>query len=184
MIRHNPFSAARFAPGVLPWVGDGDLERYLDVVCVRGARYQVVGPHGSGKSTLLTHLERGARQRGWNVLRFRASAERRWVVPPRDTLILADEAQCLGAVGRAILRAGATALVMSTHGDLGVPTLCERRMDVATLSRLVATLAPEHVAGSDALAALLARHDGNAREVFFSLYDEVERARPRALDRT
>lgn len=175
MSRANPFSASRFAPGALPWIGDGDLDRYLGAICVRGARFQIVGPHGSGKSTLLAHLERGARARGWDVLRFRASGG--FVFPPRGALVLADEAEVLGAIGRRILRASATALVMTGHRDLGVPTLCERRMDVPTLGSLVSLLDPHRAYATDSLAALLARHDGNAREVFFSLYDDVERAR-------
>src|SRR5690606_33990422 len=67
----NPFCAARFAPGVLLWIGE--LTPLVDRVCVRGARLQVKGPHGSGKSTLLVHLGRAARLRGWDVCAFRGS---------------------------------------------------------------------------------------------------------------
>ncbi len=171
----NPFSAARFAPGTLPWIGDSELDRFLDMVCVRGARYQIVGPQGSGKTTLLTHLERGAERRGFPVMRFRGS--RGFVLPPRGALVLADEAEELGAIGRGVLRACATALVMTAHRDLGMPTLTERRMDVTTLTKLVTLLDPSAAPEEGALATLLAQHQGNTREVFFSLYDDVERAR-------
>jgi hypothetical protein len=174
MTQANPFCAARFAPGVLPWIGEGEVERYLDAVCVPGARHQVIGAHGSGKSTLLVHLERGARVRGWPVVRFRGSTG--CALPRRGALILADEAEELGALGRAFLRTFATSLVMTGHRDLGLPLLSERAVDVATLAALVERLAgraPPH----DALAASLERHRGNVRDVFFELYDAFELAR-------
>lgn len=168
----NPFATARFAPGVLPWIGGGDIERHLDRVCVRGARFQILGAHGSGKSTLLVHLERGATLRGWDVVRFRGS--RGIVVPPYGSLVLADEAEEIGALGLLFLRAASTSLVVTAHRDLGLPTLCERNVDVGTLRALIAVLDPTNVPPEVVLADLLARHRGNVRDVFFDLYDAVE----------
>lgn len=168
----NPFSAKRFAPGVLPWIGEGEIERLLDAACTPGARLQILGPHGSGKSTLLVHLERAARARGVRTVRFRGS--RGLVLPRPGTLVLADEAEEMGRPQWTWLRLFATSLVVTAHRDLGFVTLVERRVDVATLRAIVALLAPEHRPGDDDLRALLARHDENVREVLFELYDRFE----------
>lgn len=182
----NPFSAARFAPGVVPWLSDRPrhLELLADRALAPGARHQVVGVHGSGKSTLLAHLERMARLRGRAAVRFRGSRG----LPLGQVLgraggpalvVLVDEAQELGAPRFALLAAAARllggSLVASTHADLGLPTLIHARVDAALAARVVGHLAPELPSPAD-LEGRLRRHSGNLREVLFELYDEAERA--------
>ncbi|MBI3201389.1 MAG: hypothetical protein HYZ29_07580 [Myxococcales bacterium] len=171
----NPFCAARFAPGALPWIGD-DLDALAGRALVPGARHQIVGSHGSGKSTLLVELERRARRQGWSVLRVRGS---RGLGPrSRADLLLVDEYEELSVWGRLRVRRWAGAVVVSAHRDVGLPTLCQRQASVALAEAIVARLA----AGTDVvppsageLGALLGRHAGNVREVLFELYDQVER---------
>lgn len=181
----NPFAAARFAPGVLPWLSDepDHLETLAARAFARGARHQVLGPHGSGKSTLLAHLEALARRRGVPCVRFRGShglplgALVRLARSPAS-IVLVDEAEELGAARFASVTAatGLTSipLVASTHRDLGLPTLHHARVDAALASRIVHHLAPGEAPPD--LADRLARHGGNVREVLFELYDDAERA--------
>jgi hypothetical protein len=175
--RDNPFAAARFAPGQLPWIGE--IEPLVERACTSSARLQVLGPHGSGKSTLLVHLERRARSRGWSTYAFRGSRgfdALHLAVLPRPLVVFADEFEELGAVRAALLRAccalrGAS-LVVTAHRDLGMETLCERSVDAATAlvlcHRLLAGAEPPTASELD---GLLRKHDGNVREVFFDLYD-------------
>jgi hypothetical protein len=57
-----------------------------------------------------------------------------------------------------------------------LPTLTETRIDVSVLRSLVLGLAPDQCPDAETLTAMLARHRGNAREVFFELYDAAETA--------
>jgi energy-coupling factor transporter ATP-binding protein EcfA2 len=194
-LARNPFAAARFAPGAVPWVGDdaAEVARLFDRAARPGARHQVLGPHGSGKSTLLAHLAAHGRRAGARVLAFRGSAGvpsaalARLGAAHGTRVVLVDEVEELGAATRALLvpfaRVARIALVASTHRDLGWPTLCERRVDAALCARVVEHL----VAGSGEplrteadIAPRLARHAGNVREVLFELYDEAEARARRA----
>lgn len=182
--RKNPYAAARFAPGALPWIGE--LDSLVDRATTPDARLQILGPNGSGKSTLLVHLERGLSRRGWNVCSFRGSRGFDWaslVSLHRDgpSAILVDEVEELGSVRLALLRACSSlrgaSLVVTAHRDIGFETLCERAVDAETVhelcSRLLDGVEPPPPA---AIGQLLARHRGNVREVFFELYDDVARS--------
>ncbi len=193
-LTHNPFSAARFAPGVVPWFGEApdDLARMVERATRSGACHQLVGAHGTGKSTLLAHLDLEARRRGASVVRFRgsrglpvarlAALARR----PGARLVLCDELEELGttiafAALSLFARSVRAGLVVSAHRDLGVPTLARRRVDAATARWVIDHLTGSRFPERDAsLEARLARHAGNLREVLFELYDEAE-ARPAAF---
>lgn len=176
--RENPFSAARFAPGKLPWVGE--IESLALRVCVPNARLQVLGPHGSGKSTLLVHLARLVERRGFRTLAFRGSRglDARLLSAPGPLVVFADEAEELGAVRFLALRVLCSlrraALVVTAHRDLRLETLCERAVDVSTMTTLVrGLLGGAEPPAREEIDALLVRHHGNVREVFFELYDTI-----------
>jgi len=162
----------------LPWFGN--LDELFTRVCIPGARYQVLGPHGSGKSSLLVHLVDLARRRGMTVQLSRGSAGS----PPfsRAALVLVDEVEELGAlrfgVLSAVTRVTRASLVVSTHADLGLPTLITCRVDVVTAKRVVARLLSGRtelpMPADEELADALARHGHNLREVLFELYDRAE----------
>lgn len=179
----NPFAAARFAPGVVPWLAlpGADLDALADRALAPGARHQLVGPHGSGKSTLLVHLERQARRREVSCVRFRGSHGVPWrdvtrLARERRGVLLLDEAEELAsfAVVALLARLLGLALVASTHRELGLPTLLRTHVDAALASRVLGHVAPDVTAPAD-LAERLARNAGNLRDVFFELYDEAER---------
>lgn len=179
--RENPFAAARFAPGKLPWIGE--IDSLVDRACIRNARLQVLGPHGSGKSTLLFHLAERAGMRGWTAHSFRGSRGFDPLVllsKRRPLIVFGDEIEELDLASFALLRACCVlrraSLVVTAHRDLGWETLCERSVDAAVVHalcrRLVHGTEPPPPAEID---ALLVRHRGNVREVFFDLYDACAR---------
>ena len=181
----NPFDASRFAPGAIPWIETeaGEMEHWLARAIAPGARHQILGAHGSGKSTLLVHLARRARAKGVRVVAFRGAQPTSLATllaraPRAGGLVLVDEVAEMSKVRFACVRALATAtghgLVVSTHRDRGFATLTHRRVDDALATEIVGWLARD--GGRDAfapppLAPLLAAHDGNLREVCFTLYD-------------
>lgn len=181
---HNPFAAARFAPGALPWLGD-DVDGMLARVCVSGSRHQILGPRGSGKSTLLCELERRARRAGWRVARVRGSrglagleGGELWLVDEYEELSR-WERWCVAQRPRLPASGGRAALVVTAHRDAGFPTLCERAVSAEVARGVVERLLAgqgDFAAPSEAdLALALWRHSGNLREVLFELYDQVER---------
>jgi RecA/RadA recombinase len=143
-------------PGAVPWLGD--LEFYHSRWHELGRRAQIVGPHGSGKSTLLAHLVARAQ---------------------RDGIVVAalDDATVRSPLRVLYARARHRQLLVTAHHDLGLPTLCHLRVDLANTRAVVAHLLREYpaYAPSDAaLTALLVTHAGNLREVLFALYDRYE----------
>ena len=172
---HNPFCAARLAPGVLGWLGD-DLGALARRALEPGARHQIIGPHGSGKSTLLIELERHATRAGWSVKRVRGS---RGLGPDaKADLWLVDEFQELSVWDRWRLRRWPSTLVVTAHRDVGLPTLCERAVTLELAVAVVQRLGDGHGFSRPSpaeLGVLLGRHSGNLREVLFELYDQVER---------
>lgn len=186
----NPFSAARFKPGVIPWLGEGEaaLERLFARAIAPRAVHQVRGAHGSGKTTLLTHLEAHARREGVRALRFRggrgAPLAQIWALfrappAPAPRLLLVDEREELSALSffavKALAAMFGASIVMSVHRDFGVPTLHACHVDAATAAQIVARLAgplasPSHAEIEERLVA----HDRNLRNVLFELYDRAE----------
>lgn len=187
---HNPFAAARFAPGALPWLGD-DVDGMLARICVPGSHHQILGPRGSGKSTLLCELERRARRAGWRVARVRGSrglagleGGELWLVDEYEELSRWERLRVWVRLRvrnrvRNRVRGGRAALVVTAHRDVGFPTLCERAVSAEVARGLVERLLAgqgDFAAPSAAeLALALGRHSGNLREVLFELYDQVER---------
>ncbi len=180
----NPFSAARFVPGRIPWLARDPqhLDRLAARALAPGAQHQVVGVHGSGKSTLLAHLESVARRHGMTVVRFRGSRGVPMHALARVALrgprvVLVDEVEELAPFAFTLVRAFAASLdaslVGSAHRDLGLPTLLHARVGAETAARVVAHLAPE-ASFPGGFEERLARHGGNLREVLFELYDELE----------
>ncbi len=68
-------------------------------------------------------------------------------------------------------------LLVTAHGDLGLPPLWQTGISMELARRVVARLLNEHAADwldDDQVQRLLARHGGNLREVLFQLYDLFE----------
>jgi hypothetical protein len=178
--RDNPFCAARFSPGALPWLGPaGELEALADRAFSRGTAHQLLGPHGSGKSTLLAHLVRVAAARGLRVARVRGGRRPLALVRSLSAeVLLIDEAEAIGPLLRPLVhlaRTAGAAVVVAVHHDHGWPTLRRCAVDAPLAAAVVAHLGGGPVAAAG-LEARLLHHAGNLREVLFELYDAHEAA--------
>lgn len=199
----NPFSTRWTRPGALPYLlPEGETWKgMLERLSVAGWRGQVVGPHGSGKSTLLASLRRELTDRGVQselvMLRNGGRAEpglwrticRRPLVPSPGSphapsvVLLLDGAEQLSRPARLLLSAACRlrrwGLVVTTHCDLGWPVLAWTVPSVAMAERIVDQLQTGRTSRVTPAqtAASFARHQGDLREMLFTLYELHEAQR-------
>jgi hypothetical protein len=190
----NPFATRYTRPGALRFrFAKGESEARI-VEELRRQQWwgQIVGPHGSGKSTLLATLmpemEAAGRQVRWVALR---ADDRRW---PLDadawrqftsaTQLIVDGYEQLTPWRRWLLtgrcRKHGNGLLVTTHRDLGLPTLytTNPRLDLAIeVARELLPGGDTTISDGDIEAAWRA-NPGNVREMLFDLYDLFERRRP------
>lgn len=148
-----------------------------------GRRAQILGPHGVGKSTLLASLVRELRDEGEDVHALTLHlGDRR--LPPEfekslawsaESIVVIDGAEQLSWLRRRALVSKATksgaGLLLTTHANLGLPTLCElvpRAEDAVAVAR---RLDPKEVVSDDDVRAAFARRKGDLRETLFDLFD-------------
>ncbi len=125
----------------------------------------------------------------WLQLRGRAASAQllsetrpQWCAP--DRLLIIDGYEQLSFLSRAkvvwLTKRKAVGLLITSHRRTSVPTLIETQVDVALAEQLLDQLLPvdlpdrEKLMNAPHISQLLDRHDGNLREVFMQLYDEIE----------
>lgn len=185
----NPFSTVHHRAGALDYRFDdgSSCAALLDRLFAEGAEGELLGAEGTGKSTLLAALARAAERCGLRVQRVTVSHDGRAPCLPGDDghpdLLCLDEADRLSwlrlrALRRRCRRAG-TALLVTTHRPLGLPTL--RRTEVSPA--LATAIAAEVLAASPDLPALVRAEEaapllraqgGDLRRVLLALYDRYE----------
>lgn len=192
----NPFATWRTRPGALKFrFPDGeDAAALVERLRWHEWRGQIVGPHGSGKSTLLAALVpalEAAHRRVHEVAmhdgqrRLGLSREDWRKLNSGDQLIV-DGYEQLSRMARGCVawrcRRRRCGLLVTTHRDLGLPTLCTMKPRLELAVDLVRELLPpgdETIRPVD-VAAAWRRRGGNMRELLFDLYDLFERRRPAA----
>ncbi|MGE0606598.1 MAG: hypothetical protein AB7O62_05680 [Pirellulales bacterium] len=194
--RGNPFSTRHTRPGALPYLFEqgASAESLLDQLQRQHWRGQIVGPHGAGKSTLLAALQGALASAGLDaplvVLRDGgASQDELWRMlkqpsvagSPAVNLVLLDGAEQLTWLARQWLfwrcRRQGRGLLVTSHRDLGLPTLMEIHPRVATAQRVVNQLLAGQSSpiSPDDVSAAFQRQQGDMREMLFALYDQFER---------
>lgn len=148
-----------------------------------GRRAQILGPHGVGKSTLLATIVSELRSRGDDVQAIllhlgerRLPAEFEQSLPWSErSVVVVDGAEQLSWLRRRGLISKATkhgaGLLITTHTDLRLPTLCElvpRESDAVAIAR---HLDPAKIVSDDDVRAAFARRKGDLRETLFDLFD-------------
>ena len=184
----NPFATRYTRPGSLRFRFPAGEDEATLVARLRasGWRGQIVGPHGSGKSTLLAALVPALETAGRRV-RFIVlhEGERRlnfaradWNELTAASLLIVDGYEQLGRLARWRVdfrcRQRGCGLLLTTHRDLGLPTLftTDPRLDLAIeLARELA--GGQAIRDADVEAVWTKRH-GNIREMLFDLYDLFE----------
>ena len=190
--RPNPFATRFIKAGSLPFVfPDGEslpqIEHRLREANWRG---QIVGPHGSGKSTLLKSLEPHWATWGRRSFSFALKDGSRTL--PKiltssdwkhvDTVIV-DGYEQLSLWSRIglLLRCWRSrkGLIVTTHDRVrGIPLLFTTQTNEQLATHLTRTLldrsnVPNSTELLERVPFYLRKHDGNMREMFLSLYDEV-----------
>lgn len=189
----NPFSTARVRPGALAFEfpHHETLDELWERFVAAGERGQIIGPHGSGKSTLLRAFAVLVERRGRPTVLFGTAPGQQLprgagqLVFPRGAVVLVDSYEQLGFCSRRRLRRGCrrhgAGLLVTSHGDAGLPTLWRTEPRVELLERLVERLLagfPPLIASDDVRVAY-ERHGGDIRESLFRLYDLYESRRRR-----
>lgn len=183
----NPFSAARLAPGVMPYLfAAGESPQSLvDRLRLNAWRGQIVGPHGIGKSTLLHRLA-GVIERHRATRWVRLGPEQRkgrGCRPLRGGVLLIDGFEQLAWLRRRAIavacRAAGCGLLATAHEDVGLPTLARLQATREIAGRIAARLTtgyPRLVETAD-IDRAYAEHAPSLRDMLFSLYDVYERRR-------
>jgi hypothetical protein len=185
--RSNPFATRWVRPGAIPYLFPDGID-VLDMVNVlRRNDWQaaIVGPHGSGKSTLLATLIPELRSLGHDVRLIelhdgRSRIPRKIMRSARPQLMVVDGYEQLSRWSRwrfpRVCRSRRRGFLVTAHDEAstcGIPTLIRTSGDLATVERIVNQYLPAHgglIDRADVANAFL-RHQGNARETLFELYD-------------
>jgi hypothetical protein len=191
----NPFATRFTRPGAIEFLFQSDetLDSLVGKLRDHGWRGQIVGPHGSGKSTLLAALEPKLAAAGREVVRRSLAGGQRQVdLPPRlssTTILVIDGFEQLSWWSRwrvkAACRRKGAGLIVTTHADLGLPTIFATQPSLELARQIVSRLLPEGdqtISESD-IAAAFARYPQNLREMLFSLYDLHQARSAGTLDR-
>ncbi len=192
----NPFSTRYVRPGALRFLFEPGIqpESLVARLAARGWRGQILGPHGSGKSTLLAALRTPLARAGQRLCEFALHDRQRrlpfeWLrlaSAQRATLIVIDGFEQLNAWNRLLVRwhcrRSGRGLLVTTHRDLGLPTLYETRTSVHLAQCLAAELlsAQQGALPNEVIAQCFAAARGDMRETLFALYDRFESQRSAA----
>ncbi|MBR0237726.1 MAG: hypothetical protein IJQ39_06540 [Thermoguttaceae bacterium] len=181
----NPFSTKFIRPGAIAYqcAPGKSISYYADCFLSNGQRGQVIGPHGTGKSTFVIAIQKELAARGLAVHlvtlhSFDKSELKNLQTLRRDSILILDGFEQLPFWRRWWIvlstRWRHVGLLTTSHVSFGLPTLLETSADLETAQKLVRTLTgsepPEN------LEALLTKHNGSLREVFFELYDVYEKS--------
>lgn len=195
----NPFATRWTRPGAIPFQFPEGTSLEDCLARLRGGaerRLQILGPHGCGKSTLLRTLLDSYRERGGRA-ELRRVGPRGAIeevieyddFPDEDNLprtpiwLCVDGWEQLPWLHRLSLRATKTHLLVTTHRDLGWPTLLQPQPTIELaiqLARQLQQQLPHHRRlDNQVVSQCFQRCGGNMRETLFALYDEHEQARRR-----
>ncbi|HEV7279973.1 MAG TPA: hypothetical protein VGN57_07135 [Pirellulaceae bacterium] len=181
----NPFATRFVRPDAATYLTlqTPSIDELVERFDQQGRRAQILGPHGVGKSTLLATVAAELRERGEDVhsitlhlgeRRLPAEFEQSLVWNARP-IVIVDGAEQLSWLRRRGLISKATkhgaGLLITTHTDLGLPTLCElvpRESDAVAIAR---HLDPQGIVSDDDVRAAFARRKGDLRETLFDLFD-------------
>ncbi|HEX7448215.1 MAG TPA: hypothetical protein VF306_11750 [Pirellulales bacterium] len=185
----NPFATRYVRPGALTYhfAAGESAEQLVERLATHGWLGQIVGPHGSGKSTLLATLlpALSAAGRRTRAVTLRQGDRVLPCIEQFETLgtdgqLLVDGYEQLGRLARWRLRRRCRrqgcGLLVTSHQDVGLPTIAQVAPSLEVLRHVVGRLLPDgdQTLNDDDLAAVWRRYGGNLREALFGLYDLYE----------
>lgn len=192
----NPFATRFVRPGAIEFLlPEGQtLDSLVDTLDLHGWRGQILGPHGTGKSTLLHSLQPVLVERLRLLAWFtQNNGERSLNVTEADaaqwssqTLVIVDGYEQLGWLAKRWLTATcdrtSAGLLVTTHTDMGLPTIFATQPSATLLQEVVAELTTltNGIISADDVSHCYQQHAGNLREALFALYDLYELRRTQA----
>ncbi len=163
---------------------EGDELSILRQFEEQGHRGALVGPEGSGKSTLLLGLEKRFRERCFETVRIVLHPESlclhaKTVISAlsglrNGSILIIDGAEQLTPIVWRIICLAAPRLLITSHREGLLPTLYRCRTTEALMEQLLIGLLGERAESMKRISLELFRlHDGNIRNVLWSLYDRM-----------
>lgn len=190
--RSNPFSTRYVRPGALPYLfcDESTAESVVGRLAVLGGRAQILGPHGSGKSTLLAALIEPLASAGrpavvWTLHEGQRCLPRDWqadAIEQQARTVIVDGCEQLWPWHRAQLKRQCARrgwwLLITTHRDLGLPTLYVTQTSPELARRVTRSLLPpgQGAITDEMVDDCYRAAGGNLRETLFALYDRFELA--------
>jgi energy-coupling factor transporter ATP-binding protein EcfA2 len=186
MTASNPFATRFIRPGALGFLFEPgqSAEWLVENLRASGWQGQIVGPHGSGKSTLVAALVPALEGAGRTIERYAVRSGQALVIAPESiarwttgTQVIVDGYEQLSWLARRKLqsqvRAHQAGLLVTTHADMGLPTLYQTQPTEELARSIVAALLKDESAAitADDIRAAYAAHHPNLREMLFALYD-------------
>jgi hypothetical protein len=184
----NPFSTRYVRPGALPYLfPDGvTCQTLLDRLQQNQGRGQITGAHGTGKSTLVQALLSALTKAGRSYQLVELHDRQSWLPPHawlairRNGILIIDGYEQLNWWNRFWVRFACcclgSGLLVTAHTNVGLPTIWHTEATPELAEQIIDRLDnSKHV--SEGVPQLLARHQGNLRDVLFELYDRHEESR-------
>jgi len=189
----NRFDARRLRPGAIRfhWRPGQSAEALVARLERNGCWGQIVGPHGSGKSALVAAMRDAIRRSGRNAVVIELHDNRRRLPvrlhrmpdPGKGAVVIVDGYEQLGRWSRFSLRRFCRrrrlGLLVTAHASVGFPDLCRTSAGLDTAGDIVRDLLGDEarLISDEEIAARFHRHEGDLREMLFSLYDWYEQRR-------
>jgi hypothetical protein len=186
----NPFDARRLRPGAIPfrWRPGQSAAALLARLEHNGWQGQIVGPHGSGKSALVAAMLEAIRGGGHRarVIELHDGQRRlpadfhQMPDPGEGAVVIVDGYEQLSGRSRFALRRFCRrrklGLLVTSHTSVGLPDLCRISAGLDVAGEIVRYLLGDEsrLVSDDEFAARFHRHEGDLREMLFSLYDLYE----------
>ena len=189
----NPFATRWTRPGAIPFDFGGrcSIDNFVRRLTANDWRGAIVGPHGSGKSTLVRTLMPALEAAGRVAVLFTLHDGQRCLPVSlrqldrhsENLVVVIDGYEQLGRLPRWRLighcRRREYGLLVTAHGNCGLPVIFRTEPDPATIERIVERSLPPHggrICRAD-LQRAWRRHGTNVRELLFELYDLFEARR-------
>ncbi|MDO4570475.1 MAG: hypothetical protein Q4D38_08835 [Planctomycetia bacterium] len=192
LYEENPFCTKRIRPGAIPFqFPEGvSAETLIDTLEQNEWCGQIIGPHGSGKSTLLATLLPEIERRGKKIIHIELQDGVRQLPLSEEDINAMDENTLLAIDGYEQLslwtrwrlksrsRSQKFGVIIIAHEPFEYPELYRTQSEILMGKFIVSKLLKNTIVriSDSIIEGHYDEHEGNLREMLFSLYDVYENA--------